>query len=152
MSCKFDEKLLYAYVDKTIEPLEKIFVEEHLKYCEKCREEVEFIKLMDAKIKEGFSETHEPKNLDDFVDLILDNCMNEVDEDLNLSVQNYFKDMNAARKSLLECYSVMYKNPYNEALNKAVMFPVKETQKALKSYIDKKVPLIGKIKKLLKVG
>lgn len=152
MSCKFDEKLLYAYVDKTIEPLEKIFVEEHLKYCAKCREEVKFIKLMDAKIKESFNEAQEPENLDDFVDLIIDNCMNETDEDLNLSLQNYFKDMNAARKSLLQCYSVVYKNPYNEVLNKAVMFPVKETQKALKSYIDKKLPLIGKIKKLLKVG
>jgi hypothetical protein len=44
--CKFDEFLLHEYLDKTIDPLEKIILEEHLKYCASCRRELTELKLM----------------------------------------------------------------------------------------------------------
>lgn len=153
MSCRFDENLLYEYVDGTIDELSKIFLEEHLKYCKKCQSEIEMIKLMDSKIKETFESDSTPEKLQNFVDLIIDNCMLEEEkEDITLSFKNYTKDMNEARKAIFKAYSNSYKNPYNEAVNGLFMFPIKETQKALGKYVTKKIPVISKIKKILRVG
>lgn len=44
--CKFDEFLLHEYLDGTIDPLEKIVLEEHLKNCTLCRKELTELKLL----------------------------------------------------------------------------------------------------------
>ncbi|AAK81200.1 hypothetical protein BJV85_000636 [Clostridium acetobutylicum] len=153
MSCKFDKKLLYDYVDETIDELSKIFVEEHLKYCEDCREELQLIRLMDVRVKETLNNEKAPEGLHNLVDLILDNCMKEEgEEDINLSFKNYIEDLNATRKAVLQAYSISYKNPYNKAVSNALILPVKETQKILGRYLNKKVLVVNKIKKLLRVG
>lgn len=46
MSCKFDKTLLQDYLENTIEPLEKIFLEEHLKCCRECKKELNELKLL----------------------------------------------------------------------------------------------------------
>lgn len=47
MSCdKIDASLLQDYLDNTIDPLEKIFVQNHLKICDKCRRELSELKLL----------------------------------------------------------------------------------------------------------
>lgn len=44
--CKFDEFLLHEYLDGTIDPLERIILEEHLKHCGSCRRELTELKLL----------------------------------------------------------------------------------------------------------
>ncbi|MBB6218844.1 hypothetical protein HNQ80_005019 [Anaerosolibacter carboniphilus] len=44
--CKFDEFLLQEYLDGTIDVLEKIILEEHLKSCAYCRRELTELKLL----------------------------------------------------------------------------------------------------------
>ncbi len=47
MSCdKVDASLLQEYLESTIDPLEKIFVENHLKICNECRRELSELKLL----------------------------------------------------------------------------------------------------------
>ncbi len=46
MECKIDKYLLYEYLDKTIDPLEKIFLEQHLKDCIQCRKDITQMKLV----------------------------------------------------------------------------------------------------------
>lgn len=65
MDCKFDKTLLQDYLENTIEPLEKIFLEEHLKCCKECKKELKELKLLlfdlDFSSKE---EIEYPKELD----------------------------------------------------------------------------------------
>ncbi|MFZ5986814.1 MAG: anti-sigma factor family protein [Bacillota bacterium] len=46
MNCKFDTDLIQEYLEGSIDPIEKIFLEEHLKVCKKCRAELTHLKLL----------------------------------------------------------------------------------------------------------
>lgn len=46
MTCKLDITLLQDLLEGTIDPVEKIFVEEHLKTCKECRKELAELKLL----------------------------------------------------------------------------------------------------------
>lgn len=73
MECKFDTDLIQMYIDGTIEPLEKIFVEEHLKVCKKCRKDMTQFKLLYFEL-ESLEEIKEvPDELENVRDMVLDN-------------------------------------------------------------------------------
>lgn len=73
MECKFDSDLIQMYIDKTIEPLEKLFVEEHLKVCKKCRKELTLFKLLYYEL-DNLEETEEvPEELENVRNAALDN-------------------------------------------------------------------------------
>jgi hypothetical protein len=77
MECKFDSYLIKMYIDKTIEPLEKIFVEEHLKVCKKCRKELTQFKLLYYEL-ETLEETEDvPDELENIRNSVLDNIFDE---------------------------------------------------------------------------
>ncbi len=46
MDCKIDANLLQDYLEGTIEPLDKIIIEEHLKLCSDCRNQLLTLKLL----------------------------------------------------------------------------------------------------------
>lgn len=46
MGCKLDKDLLQDLLEGVIEPIEKLFVEEHLKSCQECRKELTELKLL----------------------------------------------------------------------------------------------------------
>lgn len=66
MSCdKMDDLLLQDFLEETIDPLEKIFVENHLNKCKECRREVSELKLMFWELgNKGNFEIEYPKELD----------------------------------------------------------------------------------------
>jgi len=66
MSCeKVETSLLQDYLEKTIDPLEKIFIESHLNTCKQCRRELSELKLMFWELdNKGNYETEYPKELD----------------------------------------------------------------------------------------
>lgn len=73
MDCKFDSDLIQMYIDGTIEPLEKVFVEEHLKVCKKCRKELTQFKLLYYEL-ESLEEVEEvPEELEQVRNIVLDN-------------------------------------------------------------------------------
>ena len=46
MECKLDVTLLQDLLEGVIDPVEKLFVEEHLKTCKQCRKELAELKLL----------------------------------------------------------------------------------------------------------
>lgn len=67
MSCeKVDAALLQDYLENTIDPLERIFIENHLTICKECRRELSELKLLfwDLDNKSNF-EIEFPAELDD---------------------------------------------------------------------------------------
>jgi hypothetical protein len=73
MECRFDTDLIQMYLDKTIEPLEKLFVEEHLRVCKKCRKELTLFKLLHFEL-DNLEETEEvPEELENVRNAVLDN-------------------------------------------------------------------------------
>lgn len=52
MSCLFDKNLLQEYLENTIEPLESIILEEHLKTCSDCRRDLAELKLLFWELEE----------------------------------------------------------------------------------------------------
>jgi len=49
--CKFDKDLLQEYIDGLIQPLERILLEEHIKYCKECRQDLNQLKILDWDLK-----------------------------------------------------------------------------------------------------
>ena len=73
MECKFDSDLIQMYIDGTIEPLEKIFVVEHLKVCKKCRKELTQFKLLYYELENMEEPEEVPEELENVRDIVLDN-------------------------------------------------------------------------------
>ena len=46
MDCKLDKALLQDLIEGVIDPVERVFVEEHLKNCKECRREMTELKLL----------------------------------------------------------------------------------------------------------
>ncbi len=79
MSCdKIDALLLQDYLEETIDPLEKIFVESHLSICRECRRELTELKLMfwDLNNKSNY-ELEYPEELDNLKTNLIDNFLGE---------------------------------------------------------------------------
>lgn len=54
--CKVDIVTLNEYIDGTLSPLEKMVMEEHLKFCPQCRRELNQLKLLDWEMKNIYKE------------------------------------------------------------------------------------------------
>jgi len=64
MSCKLDTELIQDFLEGTLDPLEKIIVEEHLKACETCQREFEEMKLIFRELDElGLSDMDIPPEI-----------------------------------------------------------------------------------------
>ncbi len=95
MSCdNIDATLLQDYLEETIDPLEKIFVESHLNICKECRRELTELKLMfwDLNNKSNY-EIEYPEELNTLGTNLIDNFLNEetkigVKKVVNMQVNN----------------------------------------------------------------
>lgn len=79
MSCKLDQLLLQDLLEGVIDPLEQLFVEEHLKVCKECRKELSELKLLfwDLNDKANYDITLPPE-LDVLKDPILERVVGTV--------------------------------------------------------------------------
>ena len=151
MSCKLDKQLLYSLADNTIEPLERIFVEEHLKYCAECKNELELIKKLDKELNEFEFEIPIPDRLSTLSQLLVENCINQMEiEDTKLKNHNYNEDMKLLKKTIIDSYKVPYNNPYNKFIERNLNKAVGLIGKPVKKYYNGKISKI-KILKLFKV-
>lgn len=77
MECKVDSYIIQEYLEKTIDPLKKVFFEEHLKKCKKCRIELTHLKLLFFEM-ESLKETEDiPKD----VEYVRNNVLDEIFKD-----------------------------------------------------------------------
>lgn len=80
MSCRFDREIIQKYADNTIDPLEFIFLKEHISYCEECRKELDLVMTLENEMDKFFNDNYELKDLDLSITKLVDNCMYEVNK------------------------------------------------------------------------
>ena len=151
MSCKFDKQLLYSLADNTIEPLERIFAEEHLKSCDECKKELDLIEKLDKELNEFEFELPLPERLSTLSQLLVENCISKMEnEDVKLKNNNYNEDMKLLKKTIIDAYKVPYNNPYNKFIERNLTRAVGVIGKPVKKYYNGSLSKI-KILKLFKV-
>lgn len=152
MNCNMDENLLYAYEDGTIDPLEKIFVEEHIKYCEKCRKKIRMIKSIDEDLKMCQDDFDFPERLSVISEMTAENCISDIqDKDSKVKVRNYIGDMKRIGNVIIKSQFIKDENPYNKAINGWIKKAAINAAKPVKKYIEKKIDKYN-IFKMLKAG
>lgn len=151
MSCKLDKQLLYSLADNTIEPLERIFVEEHLKYCYECKKDLQQIKEIDNRLNELEFEIPIPEKLSVLSQLLAENCVDQMEnDDINLRRQNYEEEMKLIKRTIIEAYKSPFNNPYNKFFEDKLTKAAGVIGKPVKSYCNKKMSKI-KLLKFFKV-
>lgn len=152
MICNMDEYLLYAYEDGTIDPLEKIFVEEHLKHCSKCRTQLEIIKNVEKKLQMVQSDFPVPDRLSIISQMVAENCIESIeDKDPIVRLRNYREEMKSIGNVIMRSQFLKNKNPYNKAVNKRALRVLAAAETSARKYIKKKVSKYNPLK-MLKVG
>ena len=151
MICKLDENLLYSYADKTIEELEKIFVEEHLKYCDKCKRKLELIRFTDKQLQQLDIGLIPADRLSVITELIVEKCLAKVEEEsTGLKLHNYIQNIRAIQKVALQSGMAYRNNPYERFLAGSFNKVSNTLIRPAKSYVNKKIGT--KLLKLMKVG
>lgn len=154
MCCKFDKELLYAFDDKTIEPLEKIFTEEHIKYCTDCQKDLKLITIINENIKDELINIKFPDRLSIISQLIAENCISEMEytsikPKIHTIIERYRRIHNVITES-----SGAYKhNPYNNFISNRIDATFNCIKTPVKHMIKNKINKMSIFKKLkLKVG
>lgn len=80
MTCRFDREIIQKYADNTIDPLELIFLKEHINYCNECREELDLIMDLEDRLDKFFNDDSDTKDLDMLITSLVDDCMSELNK------------------------------------------------------------------------
>ena len=152
MTCNMDENFLYAYEDGTIDPLEKIFVEEHLKHCSKCRKQLEIINNIEKNLSMIQNNFPVPDRLSIISQMVAENCIESIEnKDSSVRRQNYRENMKSIGDIIIRSQFLKNNNPYNKAINKCVKAVVSAAEKPAKKYIRGKMAKFNLLK-ILKVA
>lgn len=155
--CNLDKDLLYSYADGTIDELEKIFVEEHLKYCTQCMKELEDIRSFNNELEGlNFDNIVIPDRLSVLSELVAENCISQLEkEETGVQYSNYKEGMKKIRGVAIEGCRQIYENPYSKMIETRVdkyTDSIKNTAKKFcKKRLAKSKMANSKIMKLLKV-
>lgn len=80
MSCEFDREIIQKYADNTIDPLEFIFLKEHINYCVECRNELEMVMALENELYKFFVDDSEVGDLESMITTLVDDCMRELNK------------------------------------------------------------------------
>ena len=80
MTCRFDRDIIQKYSDNTIDPLESIFLKEHINYCNECKQELELVMTLENQLDKVFDYDSDMKNLDLLITSLIDDCMYELNK------------------------------------------------------------------------
>ncbi|MBU3154869.1 zf-HC2 domain-containing protein [Clostridium estertheticum] len=149
MCCKFDKELLYAFDDKTIQPLEKIFLEEHIKYCTDCQKDLKLINIINQNIKDEFINIKFPDKLSTISRLVTENCISEMEKTtIKSKIHNIIKTYCGINKAI-KGSSVVYKhNPYNNFIDNKIETTFNFIKRPIKYMVKNKLAEISILKKL----
>ncbi|MBU3200436.1 zf-HC2 domain-containing protein [Clostridium estertheticum] len=149
MCCKFDKELLYAFDDKTIQPLEKIFLEEHIKYCTDCQKDLKLINIINQNIKDEFINIKFPDKLSTISQLVTESCISEMEKTtIKSKIHNIIKTYSSINKAI-KGSSVVYKhNPYNNFIDNKIETTFNFIKRPIKYIVKNKLAEISILKKL----
>ena len=89
MNCKLDKVLLQDLLEGVLDPIEQLFVEEHLKTCKECRKELNELKLLfwDLNDKSNYELTI-PAELDYLKNILLERVVGPVSKNPTEAIIN----------------------------------------------------------------
>ena len=149
MCCKVDKELLYALDDKTIEPLEKIFIEEHIKYCTDCKKDLKLIAIINENIKDELIHIEFPEKLSIISQLVAENCISQMEDiSIRLRIHNIIETYRGINKVITESSGAYKNNPYNNFINNRIDATFNYIKTPIKHLVKKKINEISIIKKL----
>ncbi len=139
--CNMNKELLYSYEDNSIEPLEKIILEEHLKYCNECSDELIGIRKAEEIVSTfDFEDINVPERLSLLKELVYDNCLKEMEnEQSRINYDNYKESLRLIRSTLFTGCSYICNNPYDKFLKKNFNRSLKLATKVTKNYCRRKI-------------
>lgn len=144
MNCKVDKNLLYAYSDNTIDPLEKIFIEEHLSCCDSCKRDLEIINLIDENLNNIEEDIIFPERLSAISQLVVENYLEQIeDENFKAKIEELYNSCREINKVIKDSKSIYKSNPVNKFIYKNVNQSINYMKKPVKKYIKKKVSKIS---------
>lgn len=82
MSCRFDKELIQKYIDNTIDPLEQLFLKEHVKCCAECSRDLELLMTAENELDKFFDSRIESKDLDFMIQTVVDDCIEELESSM----------------------------------------------------------------------
>lgn len=149
MCCKFDKELLYTFDDNTIEPLEKIFVEEHIKYCSDCQKDLKLITMVNDGIEDELFDIKFPDKLSIISQLVSENCISQMeDTSIRMKINSIIETYRGINQVISDS-SVVYKNnPYNSFINDKIHATFKFIKMPINHMIKNKLNEISILKKL----
>lgn len=80
MNCGFDREIIQKYADNTIDPLEFIFLKEHISYCGECRRELDLVMTLENEMYKFFDDDFQERNLDLLITNLVEDCMCELNK------------------------------------------------------------------------
>lgn len=145
MSCKFDKEIIQRYVDNRIEPLELVFLKEHLNYCDNCQEQLELINTIDKKLFEQYDNMTVPFNIDVLCEKVLDKCIEE--ESHTKGIRKFVRKSYETSKDMLINTTRFTKYiPGNKILKKGISASTQFVRSSTKKYARNKFKkLLGNI-------
>lgn len=78
MSCLFDKTIIQKYADNSIDPLEMVFLKEHMNYCAECRKEAELAKKLENKLEKFFIDDPGMNSHGLRIEDLVEDCMYEL--------------------------------------------------------------------------
>lgn len=152
MGCKFNKELLYSYDDNTIEPLERIFVEEHIRYCPDCQNDLKLIKLVNESINDELFNFDFPDKLSIISELVADNCISKL-KDINsrMTINDFIETYKNISNVITESSSAYKNNPYNNFINNSIDTTFNYIKRPMKAIVKNKINNLNIFKKL-KIG
>ena len=149
MCCKFDKELLYALDDKTIEPLEKIFVEEHIKYCTDCQKDLKLIAIINENFKDELIHIEFPDKLSIISQLVAENCISQM-ENINtrVKIHNIIQTCRGINKVIIGSSGAYKHNPFNNFINNSIDATFNYIKTPIVHMIKNKISEMDILKKL----
>ena len=94
MNCDIDIDILQDYLEGTIDPLEKIFLETHISTCKRCRRELSELKLLfwDLSDKSNY-EAELPVELDMLRDELIESVSDKTTSTASRIIDNQISNM-----------------------------------------------------------
>ncbi|MEL1135738.1 zf-HC2 domain-containing protein [Desulfitobacterium sp. THU1] len=148
MICNLDKNLLQDLLDGVIDPVEKLFVEEHLKACSECRQEINELKLLFWDLNDKSSYDLElPLELDHIKNALLEQSLEPASQStFNSLMEVQRKNIKSARNNMKSASKFLDFVPGIKAGNALAKESLKATPSALK-YVSKSLLKTGKLLK-----
>ena len=138
MSCGFDREIIQKYADNTIEPLEFIFLKEHINYCEACRRELDLTMTLENELDKFFDFDAEEKDLDLIISRLVDDCMYELNKREKLKYA-FNKAIEVGNGIMDNSFKFVEYIPGSKVLGKGVKKTASITGKFVKAVMKKEI-------------